>query len=45
MKYFTPDDVQLNFCGNRKPRTSTLDVIRQVAYTYRQNVTTALNSN
>lgn len=45
MKYFTPEDVQLNFNGDYKPRASTLDVIRQVAYTYRQNVTQALSLN
>ena len=45
MKFFTPEDVQMNLSGEFKPRAATLDVIRQVAYTYRQNVTTALSSN
>ncbi|MBO5594877.1 MAG: hypothetical protein J5931_09775 [Prevotella sp.] len=41
MKYFTPEDVSLEFSETFKPRESTLDVIRQVAYTYRKNINQA----
>ena len=41
MKYFTPEDVSLDYSETFKPRESTLDVIRQVAYTYRKNINQA----
>ena len=41
MKYFTPEDVSLDYSETFKPRESTLDVIRQVAYTYRTNINQA----
>ena len=41
MKYFTPKDVSLDYSETFKPRESTLDVIRQVAYTYRKNINQA----
>ncbi|MBQ7427444.1 MAG: hypothetical protein IJQ60_16970 [Prevotella sp.] len=41
MKYFTPEDVSLEFSETFKPRESTLDVIRQVAYTYGKNINQA----
>ena len=45
MKISTQEDVQLNFNGEFKPRALTLDIIRQVGYTYRPNVTKALSLN
>ena len=41
MKYFTPEDVSLDFKETFKPRAHTLDVIRMAAYTYRQNINQA----
>ena len=41
MKIFTPEDVSLDFSETYKPRELTLDVIRQVAYTYRGNINQA----
>ena len=41
MKYFTPEDVSLDFGKTHKPRKLTLDIIRQVAYTYRKNINQA----
>ena len=37
MKYSTPEKF--------KPRTQTLDIIRQVAYTYRTNINQAVRLN
>ncbi len=37
MKYSTPEKF--------KPRTQTLDIIRQVAYTYRTNINQAQSLN
>ena len=37
MKHFTPEEL--------KPREQTLNMIRQVAYTYRNNVIQAKNLN
>ena len=45
MKYFTPEDVSLDFRKTFKPRKQTLDVIRQVAYTYRRNINQASRLN
>lgn len=41
MKHFTPKDVSLDFSETYKPRKLTLDIIRQVAYTYRININQA----
>ena len=41
MKFFTPEDASLDFSETYKPRELTLDVIRQVAYTYRRNINQA----
>ena len=45
MKYFTPEDVSFEFQETYQPRQQTLDVIRQVAYTYRQNINQAICLN
>ena len=37
MKYSTPEKF--------KPRTQTLDIIRQIAYTYRTNINQAVRLN
>lgn len=41
MKYFTPEDLSIDFSETFKPRKLTLDVIRQVAYTYHKNINQA----
>ena len=38
MKYFTPEDALINSSKSFRPRELTLDIIRQVAYTYRTNI-------
>jgi hypothetical protein len=45
MKIFTPEDVSLDFIETFKPRELTLDIIRQVAYTYRRNINQAICLN
>ena len=41
MKHFTPKDVSLDFSETYEPRKLSLDIIRQVAYTYRKNINQA----
>ena len=38
MKYFTPEDALSNSGKLFSPREQTLDIIRQIAYTYRRNM-------
>lgn len=37
MKYFTPEDALSNSGKLFSPREQTLNMIRQIAYTYRRN--------
>ena len=45
MEYFTPEDMMPGFSETYKPRKQTLDIIRQVAYTYRKNINQATSLN
>lgn len=41
MKYFTQENLLMNTNGSMKPKSMTLDIIRQIAYTYRSNINEA----